>query len=328
MASDDQRQQYEQLAPRLDKLKQEVIYILKQRIESVGIPIHMIDGRIKAFGSLITKAKRQDIQAPLDDIDDICGVRVICLFLSDLARLAEIVDTAFHVLRKDDKMLSKAEDQFGYISVHYVCRFPDSYAGPRYDDVKGLRFEVQLRTIAMHAWATISHYLDYKSPQAIPSELRKDFHALSGLFYVADSHFELFFRSSQEARKQAERRIEKGSDLSTEEINLETITAFIRMRYPGRTHADAESVSELVEEIMASGYTTLAQVDSDLVKASKAFEYYEAHFPPVTETKRYNEVGAVRVSLSIVNNGFIANRKGPVPKNMLKRYREAREKTR
>jgi len=180
----------------------------------------------------------------------------------------------------------------------------------------------------MHAWATISHYLDYKSPQAIPSELRKDFHALCGLFYVADSHFELFFRSSQEARKQAERRIEKGSDLSTEEINLETVTAFIRMRYPRRKHADAESVSELVEEIVASGYTTLGEVDSDLVKASKAFEYYEAHFPPVTEIKRYNEVGVVRVSLSIVNNGFIANRKVPVTEEMLKQFREAREKMR
>ena len=192
-AHEDLKLKYEQLAPKLDKLKHEVIYILEQKIKSSGIPIHMISGRIKTLDSLNAKAKRLDIQSPLDDIGDICGVRIICLFLSDVSRLGEIIDRFFHVLRIDDKAASKAEDQFGYLSVHCICRLPDSCTGPRYDDIKELRFEVQLRTIAMHSWATISHYLDYKSAQAIPSELRKDFHALSGLFYVADSHFELFF---------------------------------------------------------------------------------------------------------------------------------------
>ena len=326
MASDDLRQQYEQLAPRLEKLNQEIIYILEQQIESAGIPIHMIGGRIKTFDSLIAKARREDIQTPFDDIDDICGVRIICLFLSDLTRLGEIVDKAFHVLRKDDKLISKAQDQFGYLSVHYVCRLLNSYAGPRYDNIKEFRFEVQLRTIAMHAWATISHYLDYKSTPAIPSELRKDFHALSGLFYLADCHFELFFRSSQEARKRAEQRIEEGSDLHKEEVNLDTFTAFLRQKYPKRKHADARAISALVEEVVATGYTSLAQVDSDLAKAAKAFEYYEKYFL-LWDAKSYNDVGVVRSSLSLINDRYLVNRKIKPSDAMLKNYGEARKKT-
>lgn len=41
----------------------------------------------------------------------------------------------------------------------------------------------------LNAWASISHYLGYKKESDIPAELRRDFNALSGLFYVADTHF-------------------------------------------------------------------------------------------------------------------------------------------
>lgn len=328
MESDDLRERYEQLAPRLDKLKQEVIYILEQRVESAGIPIHMIAGRIKSFESLVGKAQRRDVQSPLEEIDDTCGVRVICLFLSDLARLGEAVKGAFRVVCKDDKVASKPEDQFGYLSVHYVCTLPDAFAGPRYDDIKLLRFEVQLRTIAMHAWATISHYLDYKSAQAIPSELRRDFYALSGLFHVADSHFELFFRSSLEARRQAERRIEQGSDLSQEEINLDTLTAFLGRKYPDRKHSDAEAASKLVQEVVAAGYSSLEQVAKDVDKAAKAFEYYEARFPPA-DTPKYADIGVVRASLSIVNDRYFEARKlGSSGRSLLLEFQEARLKGR
>jgi ppGpp synthetase/RelA/SpoT-type nucleotidyltranferase len=71
---------------------------------------------------------------------------------------------------------------------------PDNYTGPRYEDLKGLKAEIQIRTIAMDAWSNVSHYLEYKTPEAAPSSLRKDFYALSALFYLADTHFELFFQ--------------------------------------------------------------------------------------------------------------------------------------
>ena len=49
-------------------------------------------------------------------------------------------------------------------------------------------FEIQVRTIAQDAWDSVSHYLDYKN-NSIRDELKRDFYALSGLFYVADTHF-------------------------------------------------------------------------------------------------------------------------------------------
>jgi putative GTP pyrophosphokinase len=329
MASDDLRKQYEQIVSKLNNLKDEVIYILKKEIESHNIPIHMIDGRIKEYNSLIAKAKRQDIQNPLEDIDDICGIRIICLFLSDLTRIGDIIDKSLEVLRKDDKLTSKSEDQFGYMSIHYVCKVPGSYVGPRYDDIKKFCFEIQIRTIAMHAWDTISHYLDYKSPQTIPSDIRKDFYALSGLFYLADSHFELFFRSSQEFKKQAEERIEKGGDLRQEELNLDTLKAFLKKKYPDRENVPSRNVSILVEELVANGYNTLEQLNSDLEKAAKAFEYYEKHFPPFIrggKKGKFADVGVVRYSLSLVNDAYLDYRtkKMKMPQSILKEVQKTK----
>ena len=58
-------------------------------------------------------------------------------------------------------------------------------------EVTGKPFEIQVRTIAQDAWASVSYHLDYKKEETIPVELRRDFYALSGLFYIADQHFKI-----------------------------------------------------------------------------------------------------------------------------------------
>lgn len=336
MADTDVKSQYNTLSIQFEKLKQEAIYTLEYKIRNANIPIHMIEGRIKTLDSILGKAKRMDIQSPFEDIHDICGVRVICLFLSDLEKIEGILNDTFEVMKKDDKIQSKQQDQFGYLSIHYMCKFPKSLAGPRYDDLKNLQFEVQVRTIAMHAWATISHYLDYKSPESIPSELKKDFQALSGLFYVADSHFELFMKSSLTVRQEANERIKSGSNLSNEEINFDTLIVFLRQKYPDRIDSDTEPISELAVELANSGYKSLADLNQDLDKSSRAFDYYETSFPPGSEydpeynpdeDHRYSGVGVVRTSLSIVNPVYLKMRseKQKLNQRIIDEFIEARK---
>jgi putative GTP pyrophosphokinase len=97
------------------------------------------------------------------------------------------------------------------MSVHHIVRFGSKHKGERYDNIKNIPFEIQVRTIAMDAWANISHYLDYKTEQDIPTELKRDFHALSGMFYVADKHFQLFFEQRSKKQKAIAEVFEKGS---------------------------------------------------------------------------------------------------------------------
>lgn len=317
-----------------EKLKDEIIYILEEQLKAANIPYHMIDGRIKELDSVITKSQPNTPGQELEDIDniiDICGVRIICLFLSDIEKIELLLDNSFDIDDKDNKILSKSESEFGYLSAHYVGKLPSDCSGARYNDIKGLRFEIQVRTIAMHSWATISHYLDYKSPHSIPSELRKDFQALSALFYLADSHFELFFRKGQESKQLVEEKAKKGPGIVDEEINLDTLSIYLKNKFPDREHnTDIEDTSKLVEELVVAGYTTIGEVDKDLQRSMEAFRLYEEKYPPIyletEESVRFLDIGVVRIALELIMEKFFEcyrkrNLLDP-PDQMLEQYKE------
>ena len=318
MEIDEVQAGYESARPKYEQLKGEIIYILESALAQRGIAIHMLEGRIKPVDSLIAKMERQETEPPFEEIVDICGIRSIGLVLSDIQEIGKLLEETFDLESTDDKITAKPHEEFGYLSVHYVARLPDSFSGPRYDGIKGLRFEVQVRTIAMHAWATISHYLDYKSPNAIPSNLRRDFNALSAMFYVADSHFELFFSSSQ----QAEQKAQIANTLGTEEINLDTLTAYLKKKYPTRDSTSSVGISDFVEELVASGYQTISRLDSDLDRSKEAFIIYEAENPP-RPGPQYADAGVVRLVPSIANEEFLSAR-GQEALTMAGRYRQYR----
>lgn len=294
------KDKYEKLSPLCENLKEEITYILQIAMGKEGIPYQQIVGRVKALDSFVEKASRLESHEPFKDIKDICGVRVICLFLSDLQRIGNIIESNFEVLEKDDKIYSQP-DAFGYLSVHYIGKLLSTFSGPRYDGLKGLIFEIQVRTIAMHAWASISHYLDYKTNSAIPSDLRKDFNALSAMFYVADMHFELFFNSSEKDKKMAEGKASR-LEIGGEEINLNTLIAYLKMKYKEREHSKPKNVSELAEELQISGYRTISQLDEAIRKGEKAFFLYEEK---ETETGfKFTDVGFVRGALFMVDEDY------------------------
>ena len=143
---------------------------------------------------------------PLEEINEIVGIRIICLFLSDIAKITEIIRSQFVFRSEDNKIDGKDLSSFGYMYVHFIVSMPE-YTGPRYESLHSRAFEIQVRTLAMDAWSTISHYLDYKTEADIPKELRRDFYALSGLFYVADTHFQMFFKAREQAIKRTKQSV-------------------------------------------------------------------------------------------------------------------------
>jgi hypothetical protein len=55
--------------------------------------------------------------------------------------------------------------------------------------MKDLKAEVQVRTVLQHAWAAISHALQYKHEQEVPKHLARQLFRLSGLLELADEEF-------------------------------------------------------------------------------------------------------------------------------------------
>ena len=187
--------QYEQNQDNYKKLAELVQYELIKNIKS--IKTHTVSFRIKEVSSLLDKIRRKNIQKPFEQIHDIIGFRVVCLFLSDLEEIGNIVRRIFNVFDEDNKVNDTEFNIFGYMSLHLKAKLRETTEFPYGEEIKNIPFEIQIRTIAQDAWATISHYLDYKKKKSvIPEELKRDFHALSGLFYVADTHFS-FIRHGQ-----------------------------------------------------------------------------------------------------------------------------------
>lgn len=286
----------------------EVKFSLEDAVERYGIKTHSISARIKSRESFFEKIARKSVVEPVYKVNDIVGVRVVCLFKSDLPRLDEVIREIFDTFDFDDKVAGEDPESFGYMSVHYVCQIRRDHSGPRYDLLKGFPFEIQCRTIAMDAWANISHYLAYKGNASIPDHLQRDFSALSGLFYIADRHFESFFKASIDSRNEAIENAEIGT-VKGLSINRDSMGAYLRKKYPDREHADDEGVSDLVEQISRiSAYRTIGDLETVIDGVAERVLKSEKENPPFSEDAeelvRYNDVGIVRTSLMLADEAF------------------------
>jgi putative GTP pyrophosphokinase len=284
-------EQYTQRHHVYESLRVEACFALEHALQRSGIKIHTLASRVKDPQSFAEKISRKAYIDPFAQMPDLVGLRVVCLFLSDLSKLDEIVKRTFDVTLEENKIETEDVASFGYMSVHYECLLGEGYSGPRYNQILSLPFEIQVRTIVMDAWANISHHLSYKGEASIPQPLRKDFHALSGLFYLADQHFELFFREAQKAEDLAVDEIAHG--ITNEiEIDAATLKAFIEQRYPDRSHGSKNDVSELAEELTIVGFTTIGAIEDVLAMREGIVFAAEESLG-----RRYSDVGVVRLAV-------------------------------
>ena len=310
---DSMRQRFLEMIPIFERLKVEAFFIINQSLNETDIKIYSIPTRVKDVNSFLDKSKRKECKKPFEEIRDIVGLRIVCLFLSDIDRISEIVRNSFEVISSDNKIDDAEATLFGYLSVHFIAKLRTDCIGPRYNFLKGIPFEIQIRTLTMDAWANISHYLDYKNNADIPRELKRDFYALSGLFYVADTHFEMFFKSRREVAK----ILETSDFLPTQEINMDSLKAFLGKRFSDRTHSDPGSISELVKELLSNGYTSIGKLENALDVSKEAFIALEK------ENKiDMADQGVVRVSLDLCDENWRRSRDGGWNKRLINKYKK------
>jgi ppGpp synthetase/RelA/SpoT-type nucleotidyltranferase len=291
------------------RLVEEVKFILKDLVDQHDIKIHSISGRVKDIRSIAEKIERKGYAGPGEQLEDIVGCRVVCLFIADLEKLETAIVNEFKVHRAEDKVAGiEDEATFGYMSKHYICQLSGRHLGSRYNELKKYRFEIQCRTLLMDAWANVSHYLAYKGKYSIPAGLQRDFYALSGLFYVADKHFELFLNEAVTSEEEVIAKASAGqlTELDDEDINLETVRALLTELYPDRKRSARQNISSFVEEVASHGYVKLSQLKGDLERAQDAAVRYEKKYPPsVSKTEidhsRFADVGIARQAIGIIH---------------------------
>ena len=136
-------------------------------------PIEQVEGRVKSIASIMTKANSRNIpiDKSLEMLEDIAGIRIICRFVEDIEKVAAIIrsraDYDMKVIQEEDYVTNTKDS--GYRSYHITIEYKTMYE----NEVRILKCELQIRTLAMNFWATIEHSLRYKYDGHLPAELQE-----------------------------------------------------------------------------------------------------------------------------------------------------------
>lgn len=182
---------FRQIKPKYQRLAVNVEQALIQFLEEKKISSFDVEKRVKGEKSFLEKVIRKSYESPFEQMDDIAGVRVICYYNEDLKLIDDIINEQFNVISYSNKSQELDDDQFGYASNHYVVQLKTEWLqAPNYRELNGLKIEIQVRTILMHAWAAISHKLLYKKNEDVPKEFKRKLNRLSALIELADEQFD------------------------------------------------------------------------------------------------------------------------------------------
>lgn len=183
--------EYNKIIPSYKNLGINLQQAFQTLLSSASLDVHLIDYRLKSFSSFIDKMKRKGYKDPFRETEDICGVRIICFYQSDMEKIYQLINSEFDVKEYSNKTDSFELDKFGYRSDHYILTIKkDWLKAPNYRGLDGLKAEVQVRTILMHAWANLSHELAYKKKEYLPDEYMRILYRLSAIFETADVEFD------------------------------------------------------------------------------------------------------------------------------------------
>ncbi len=125
-------------------------------------PIEFVKTRIKSPESIAQKLNRHGLEINVDNmvthLNDVAGVRVVCSFIDDIYKVAEMLAGQADVKVLEVKDYIQNPKDNGYRSYHMIIEIPVFFS----DKTMNMRVEIQIRTIAMDFWASLEHELKYK----------------------------------------------------------------------------------------------------------------------------------------------------------------------
>ena len=207
-------EEYDELQPVLQRMYNFVLKHLEQTLDDNGIEVTSVRARLKTRKSLEGKlALKGSKYASITDVTDLLGARIITYYTDDVDRIAAIAEQLFSIDWENsvDKRRLHDLDSFGYNSLHYVCRLPETLVkDPDCPQLNSIRFELQLRSTVQHAWAAINHDIGYKSGVEIPHEYLRQMNRLAGMLELADVEFSRIRMAITEYRRRVQNLVSSG----------------------------------------------------------------------------------------------------------------------
>ena len=198
-----------------------------------------------------------------DHITDLIGVRVICLYETDIPLVEAIIKEHLLILEITDKTILLLNDirAFGYKGLHFDLKLNQIRRTlPEYERFSDMQFELQVRSIVQDAWSEVDHKLKYK--KQIPDNLQRRIIRLSALFELADQEFVAIRDETEELEKAAIHVNDKEDTIKLQNaetpLNSFSFLSILRRRHPNYNFEPAK-IDGLVDEIMICkhGFTTI-----------------------------------------------------------------------
>lgn len=191
--------------------------------------IHLVASRVKKIDSFEDKVRRKNKYKNIKEITDLVGFRIITYLDDHVDIIAQLIEKEFIIDYENSVDKRKMDfNQFGYQSLHYVVSINHSrLAWPEYSIFKDLRFEIQIRTILQHSWATIEHKLGYKSEIAVPHNFKRAFSRMAALLELADIEFQKLKEDKERYEESIDKSIKEGSRNESIGIDQSSLQAFL-----------------------------------------------------------------------------------------------------
>jgi putative GTP pyrophosphokinase len=320
-------QTYKEITSKYEKLGLNISQAIELLLNEEKIPYLSIDYRTKDVDSFVGKIQRKSYKNPFEDIEDICGLRIICYYQSDIEKIKNIIQKEFEILNNENKVENLDFDQFGYRSFHFILKIKNEWLKtPNYRGLENIKAELQIRTILMHAWAEIEHKLAYKTESQIPKEFRRKLSRISAKLEESDEQFEDLKNEIEDNKHNIiESAKESKIFYSNIEFNLDSLQAFLDFAFPERTKEIKQTI-HLFDE-MVENKISLKTLAEGFEKAKNIFENVEKeeiffhHGHDNEITMLYAQVGAARTVLELVDDKYYQERKTLDESKVITKYR-------
>jgi ppGpp synthetase/RelA/SpoT-type nucleotidyltranferase len=277
--------QYRQLLPIYEQMAEMIPEKLQEIFAEAGIIVAAVEHRVKKEDSLAGKLRlKGNKYHSIHDVTDVVGIRVITFYNDDVNKVASVLERLFEIDWENsiDKRKAHEIDSFGYLSLHYICRIPETaYANSEHPELNQIRFEVQMRTVLQHAWANMNHDTGYKSGVEIPKVYKRNLSRLAGMLELVDDEFSRIRHELADYRRQMQKLVASGN-LSEVPLDGDAFKSYLQIgpfdaltrRIASINQAEIQPVdlSPFLTLFEAMGFKTLGDIDA-LMK-----NYFEAAY--------------------------------------------------
>jgi ppGpp synthetase/RelA/SpoT-type nucleotidyltranferase len=295
--------EFQQLLPKYRQLEDALKRDLTTCLQKDGIEVLAFESRIKKFDSFWEKALRKHYDSPLDDTDDICGIRIICYYPSDVQPVCQVIEDELEVVESVDKADLQRPEEFGYQSRHLIVAPKEHWLKtPSYKGLDGLRAEIQIRTLFQHAWAELSHELSYKKEGQVPRQFLRKLHQLSAMLENLDYQFDdLHTQKADYGKAVLEEASRTGEFDLGQELNIDTLQAFLDFLMPNMRNDSLYQSPWLLERMQDLGISF-----SDVIIAFESTESAREQLAKASSamwgSQEWSQEAMVNAALNLVND--------------------------